>query len=143
MFDTKFCENRWRPFNFRRILIFLFFIWWYQIFQIRCVHEVSSVRKPKSSNVLPQRKNFVKSVRKQYGNPDTHSFFKTFVSVFQKFFPFFFKIVVIKIIRFVSFFYPNFSNIFFHQLIENNHSARAIDCTHTNTAFSTEIGRKV
>ena len=32
-------------------------------------------RKPKSSNLLPQRKNFVKSVGKQYGNPDSHPFF--------------------------------------------------------------------
>ena len=28
----------------------------------------------KSCNILPQRKNFVKSVRKQYGNPDSHAF---------------------------------------------------------------------
>ena len=35
----------------------------------------SSVRKPKSSNIFSQRKNFVKSVRKQYGNPDSHAFF--------------------------------------------------------------------
>ena len=33
----------------------------------------SSVRKPKSSNVLPQGNNSMKSVRKQYGNPDSHS----------------------------------------------------------------------
>ena len=32
------------------------------------------MRKPKSSNVLLRRKNFVKSVRKQYGNPDSHPF---------------------------------------------------------------------
>ena len=37
-----------------------------------------SVRKPKSSNTLSQRKNFVKSVRKQYGNPDSHYFLITF-----------------------------------------------------------------
>ena len=36
--------------------------------------DTKSVRKPKSSNVLPQRKNFVKSVRKQYENPDSHAF---------------------------------------------------------------------
>ena len=39
------------------------------------MHEASSVRKPKSSNVLPQKKNFVKSVRKQYGNLGSHPFF--------------------------------------------------------------------
>ena len=33
------------------------------------------MRKPKISNVLPSRKNFVKSVRKQYENPDSHPFF--------------------------------------------------------------------
>ena len=32
------------------------------------------MRKPKSSNIIPQRKNFVKSVRKQYGNPDSRAF---------------------------------------------------------------------
>ena len=32
------------------------------------------MRKPKSSNVLPQRKNFVKSSWKQYWNPDSHAF---------------------------------------------------------------------
>ena len=36
------------------------------------------MRKPKSSNVLPQKKNFVKSVRKQYGNPDSHPFLPLF-----------------------------------------------------------------
>ena len=39
------------------------------------IHEVSSLRKPKSSNILSQRKNFVKSVRKQYANSDSHPFF--------------------------------------------------------------------
>ena len=53
---------------------FFFFFSWHQIIKIRCIHEALSVRKPKSSNVLPQRKNFVKSVRKQYGNPDSHPF---------------------------------------------------------------------
>ena len=28
--------------------------------------------KRKSNNVIPQRKNFVESARKQYGNPDLH-----------------------------------------------------------------------
>ena len=32
------------------------------------------MRKPKSSIVLPQKKNFVNSVRKQYGNLDSHPF---------------------------------------------------------------------
>ena len=85
MFDTKFCENRSIPLDFRRILIFVFFISRYQILKIQCVHEASSVRKPKSSNVLPRRKNFVKSVRKQYGNPDSHPFFllayRTYISL--------------------------------------------------------------
>ena len=72
IFDTKFFENRSGPFNFERNWIFLS---WYQILKIRCVHEASSVRKPKLSNVIPQRKNFVKSARKQYGNPDSHVFF--------------------------------------------------------------------
>ena len=35
-----------------------------------------SARKPKPSNVLPQRNNYVKSVRKQYGNPDSQLFNK-------------------------------------------------------------------
>ena len=43
-----------------------------------CIHEAFSVRKPNSSNVLPQRNNFVKSVSKQYGNSDSHPFFKDF-----------------------------------------------------------------
>ena len=45
--------------------------------KIWCIHEASSVRKPKLSNVLPQKKYFVKSVRKQYGNLDSHVFFST------------------------------------------------------------------
>ena len=48
----------------------------------RCIyhiHEASSVRKSKSSNIIPQRRNFVKSVKKQYGNPDSHVFFFFFV----------------------------------------------------------------
>ena len=45
---------------------------WHQILKIRCIHEASSVRKPKSSNVLRQSNNFVKSVGKQYGNPDSY-----------------------------------------------------------------------
>ena len=36
--------------------------------------RTSFVRKPKSSDILPQRKNFVKSVRTQYGNPDLYAF---------------------------------------------------------------------
>ena len=32
-------------------------------------------------NILPQWKNFVKSVRKQYGNPDPHAFFKLFITI--------------------------------------------------------------
>ena len=67
IFDTKFCKNRSRPLNFRRIFIFLLFLSSRQIIKIRCFHEASSVRKPKSSN------NFVK-LRKQYGNPDLHPF---------------------------------------------------------------------
>ena len=37
------------------------------------------MRKPKLRNILPQRKNYVKSVRKQYGNPDSHASFNLFV----------------------------------------------------------------
>ena len=37
--------------NFRRIWIFLFFLPLHQISKIRCIHEASFVRKPKSSNV--------------------------------------------------------------------------------------------
>ena len=72
MFDTKFCENLSKFLNFRQIWIFLFFWWWHQILKIRCIHEASSVSKAKSSNVLPQRTNFMKLLRKQYGNPDSH-----------------------------------------------------------------------
>ena len=32
------------------------------------------MRKPKSRKIFSQRKNFVKSARKQYGNPDSHAF---------------------------------------------------------------------
>ena len=74
MFNTKSCKNRSKPLNFRWIRIFYFFFIWYQILKIRCNHEASSVRKPKSSSILPQRKNFVKSVRKQYRNPDSDDF---------------------------------------------------------------------
>ena len=48
-------------------------------FGYRCIFEASSVKKPKSSNVLSQRKDFVKPVRKQYGNADSHAF-KYFLS---------------------------------------------------------------
>ena len=78
MFHTKFCKNRWRLLNFRRIWIFLFFLPWHQILKIRFIHKASSVRNPKSSNVLPQKKNFVESVRKQYGNLDSHAFLLIF-----------------------------------------------------------------
>ena len=75
MFDTKFYTNRWRPLNFRRIWFFYFFLSWRQILKIRCIHEASSVRKPKSSNVLSRKKNFVKSMRKQFRNPDSNPLF--------------------------------------------------------------------
>ena len=39
------------------------------------INPLSQARKPKSSIILNQRKNFVKSVRKQYGNPGLHAFF--------------------------------------------------------------------
>ena len=48
-------------------IYFILFLLWYQIIKIRCV------RQAKPSNVLPQRTKFVKSVRKQYGKPDSHS----------------------------------------------------------------------
>ena len=51
------------------ILNFQIDLLWHQIFQIPCVHEASSVRKPKLSNILAQRKTFVKLVRNQYGIP--------------------------------------------------------------------------
>ena len=43
------------------------------------------MRKPKLSNILSQRKNCVKSVRKQYGNPDSHPFFSLLLNIY---FPF-------------------------------------------------------
>ena len=46
----------------------------YQILKIRCIYETSSAKMPKSSNILPERKNFVKPVRKQYRIPDSHGF---------------------------------------------------------------------
>ena len=66
--------------NFRRIWFFWFFLPWHEILKIRCIHEPSSARKPKSSNALPQNKNFVKSARKQYGNLDSHASFLILVS---------------------------------------------------------------
>ena len=75
IFQTKFGENRSRPLIFRLIKFFKFFISRYQILKFRCIHEASLVRKPKSSNIPSRKKNFVKSVRKQYGNPDSHVFF--------------------------------------------------------------------
>ena len=59
MFDTKFCENRWRLLNFRRIWIFLFSVPWHQILKIRCIHEASFVRKPKSSGVYVLKKKLL------------------------------------------------------------------------------------
>ena len=72
MFHTKFGENRSRPSIFRlhNLSFSIFFI---VISNFKIIHETSSVRKPKSSNILSQRKNFMKSVRKQYGNPDSHA----------------------------------------------------------------------
>ena len=34
------------------------------------------------SSILSQRKNFVKAVRKQYGNPDSHAIFYIFSQIF-------------------------------------------------------------
>ena len=76
MFHTKFGENWSRPLIFKLIWIFEFFLSWYQILKFRCIHEASSVRKPKPHNILSRRKNFVKSVKNQYGNPDSHAFFE-------------------------------------------------------------------
>ena len=45
----------------------------------------SSVRKPKSSNIIFQRRNFVKLVRKQYGNPNSHVFLKIFIPLGSNF----------------------------------------------------------
>ena len=75
MFGTQFCKNQSRPSKSRRIWIFVFFLSWHHILKIRCIHEAPSVRKPKSSNLLLQRYDCVKSVRKQYGNLDSHPFF--------------------------------------------------------------------
>ena len=61
MFDTEFYENQSRSLNIRQIWIFFY-------------RDIFIV-KPKSSNVLPQRNDFVKSLRKQYGNPDSHPIF--------------------------------------------------------------------
>ena len=86
MFDIKFCENRSRPSNFRRFRIFLFFSSWYHILKFRCIHEASSVGKPKSSNILSQRKNFVKSAKLEIGIPIHLLFFYFFITyrVFKK-----------------------------------------------------------
>ena len=75
MLDKEFGENRSKPINFRRTWIFYYFLSWQQILRIWYIHEASLVRMPKSSNILPQRKNFVQLVRGQYGNFD----FKTFL----------------------------------------------------------------
>ena len=56
----------------------------HQIFKILYIHETSSMRKPKSSNVVPQRKNFVTSLRKRYGNSDSHHFFYIKVSKMEE-----------------------------------------------------------
>ena len=56
-------------------LAFKLFFFVASTLKIRSIREASSLRKPKSSNMIPQRKNFVKLVRKQYGNPDEHVFF--------------------------------------------------------------------
>ena len=82
IFHTKFGENRSRPLFFSLILILIFF---YRDIKILNFDVASSVRKPKSSNILSQRKNFVKSVRKQYGNPDSHVFFKWILIVIINF----------------------------------------------------------
>ena len=68
-------------FNFSANLNFLIFPLWYQISKFLCMHEAPFVSKPKSSNILSQRKKFVKLVRKQYANSDLHAFF-TFVKTF-------------------------------------------------------------
>ena len=68
---------------------FLNFLSWHQIIKIRCIHEAFSMRKPKSSNVLPWRKNFGKSVRKQYGNPDSHPFLYYWSHTYIKFHTFY------------------------------------------------------
>ena len=58
MCETKFCENRKKPLNSRRVwIILIFFI-------------VTSNFK---NSMYPR--NFEKSVRKQYENPDSHHFY--------------------------------------------------------------------
>ena len=69
-------EIRWELVKAFKLWINLnFFLSWHENFKIRCIDDASSARKPKSNDVLPQRNNFVKSVRKQYGNPGSHAFF--------------------------------------------------------------------
>ena len=63
-------------------LNFYFFYRDISILKIRCIHEASSVRKLKSSNMIPQRKKFVKLVRKQYRNPDFPIFFYVYENTF-------------------------------------------------------------
>ena len=46
------------------------------LLKFKFIHEASFVSKPKSSNILPQKKNFVEPVRKQYGNPDSFDLFE-------------------------------------------------------------------
>ena len=37
-----------------------------------------------AKNKQSQRKNFVKSVRKQYGNPDSHAFYFVLIVILKK-----------------------------------------------------------
>ena len=57
--NTKWClilnfvRISWELYIFDKFEFFYFFLPWHQIIKIRCIREASSVRKPKSSNVLP------------------------------------------------------------------------------------------
>ena len=81
-------------------------------FKISIYLRSQNVRKPKSSNILLQRKNFVKSVRKRYGNSDSHAFtmlFGNYSYIFienfsQKFSPFRFTYRLSLRMKLITFF---------------------------------------
>ena len=73
MFGTKFCENRCRLLNFRRMWIF-----YYRAIKFKKLNLSTQLPVWRSQNQVTyflKKKNLVKSVRKQYGNLDSHSFF--------------------------------------------------------------------
>ena len=70
--------------------------------KFRCIHKASSVRKPKSSNILSQRKNFMKSVRKNYGNRDSHAFSLVSLHQFILHSLFYFKLSILSFFLFAT-----------------------------------------